>query len=260
MPGGTGVPSWCCATGSRGPRTTSPSRSRAWRRPGAVVAFDHRGHGRSTKARQGSAYSLDRLAADVIGLLGETVEGPVDLLGHSMGGQVALRVALARPDLLRSLVLMDTSVWSFVPADPEQAAMLSGFFEGYDPAQGLPDFSALAGPEDVLIEDATPESWRARKEQLSVAFDPFALKTLGEELFSPERISLRGRLGELEMPVTVIVGSEDRPLSDQAGELAAETGGELAVIEGAYHSPQLTHPDDWRRAVEAHLQRAAASR
>ena len=40
-----------------------------------------------------------------------------DLLGHSMGGAVALRLTLARPDLVRSLIMMDTNAWSFRPLD-----------------------------------------------------------------------------------------------------------------------------------------------
>ena len=62
------------------------------------------------------------------------------------------------------------------------------------------------------------------------------------------------RLPSIACPTTVIVGEHDHPLVDQAPELAAEVAdGRLTVIEGAYHSPQLTHPSEWRAAVEAHL-------
>ena len=50
------------------------------------------------------------------------------------------------------------------------------------------------------------------------------------------------------------------PFADQAPDLAAELGdGSLVLVDGAYHSPQLTHPTEWRAAVEAHLDRAAGS-
>ena len=56
--------------------------------------------------------------------------------------------------------------------------------------------------------------------------------------------SLRSRLGAITCPVTVIVGQHDEPLAGQAPALAASVGhGRLTVIEGAYHSPQLTHPE-----------------
>jgi pimeloyl-ACP methyl ester carboxylesterase len=57
------------------------------------------------------------------------------------------------------------------------------------------------------------------------------------------------------------VGEHDHPLVDQAPDLAAAVAeGRLTVIPGAYHSPQLTHADEWRAAVEAHLAWAATAR
>ncbi len=61
---------------------------------------------------------------------------------------------------------------------------------------------------------------------------------------------------EITCPVTVLVGENDHPFVDQAPELVAELPhGRLAVIDGAYHSPQLTHPGAWRAALEEHLGR-----
>ncbi len=72
--------------------------------------------------------------------------------------------------------------------------------------------------------------------------------------------SLRAELPSVACPTTVIVGEHDHPLVDQAAELASLVAdGRLSVIAGAYHSPQLTHPDDWRAAVEAHLAWAGQS-
>jgi pimeloyl-ACP methyl ester carboxylesterase len=73
-------------------------------------------------------------------------------------------------------------------------------------------------------------------------------------------VDLRDQLPSITCPVTVVVGEHDHPLVDQAPELASlVTDGRLTVIPGAYHSPQLTHPDAWRAALEEHLTVAAAS-
>ena len=221
-----------------------------------VLTVDHRGHGRSEKLRATARYSLDRLAADLIALLDSQAGGPVDLLGHSMGGAISLRVVLARPDLVRSLILMNTSAWSFVPTDPAIAELMIAFIDGFDPSGGLPDLSSIDGPETALIAAAAPAEWHAVKERMAAAFDPFALKALGAQLFNEGTASVRHRLGEITCPVTVIVGELDHPLVDQAADLAAEVpGGALTVIPGAYHSPQLTHPAEWTAAVEEHLAR-----
>ncbi len=223
-----------------------------------VVSVDHRGHGRSQKLGATERYSIDRLTADLIALLEAEVRTPVDLLGHSMGGAMSLRVTLARPDLVRSLILMDTSAWSFVPPDAGIAAMMAGFIDSFDPAGGLPDLSMWNGPEESLIAAATSAEWQSIKAQMAAAFDPFALKGLGGELFRPGTLSVRDRLTEISCPVTVIVGEHDHPFVDQAAALADEVAdGALVVIDGGYHSPQLTHPAEWVAAVSAHLARAS---
>lgn len=221
-----------------------------------VVALDLRGHGVSTKARRLDAYSLDLLAEDVATLVASWGAGPVDLLGHSMGGRVALGVVLARPDLVRSLVLMDTSAGVFGDAGSRRLAAIRDYFAQYDPAAS-PPAPSVPSPEEALVEAATPAAWRARKAELSAGVDPYAIKALGGELFD-EATSVQGRLGEIGCPTTVLVGSEDHPLVELAPALAEGIAGSaLTVIDGAYHSPQLTHPEQWRRAVEGHLARAA---
>jgi len=219
-----------------------------------VFAIDHRGHGRSQKLGAADRYSIDRLTADLIAFADAEIGTPVDLLGHSMGGSIALRFALARPDLVRSLILMDTSGWSFVPSDPAVAELMGAFIASYDPAGGLPDTSALAGPEEALINAATTSEWQAVKQEMAAAFDPHAFKALGSELFSGETQWIRDRLSEIACPVSVIVGEHDHPFVDQADVLAHEANGaRLTIVPGAYHSPQLTHSAAWAAAVEAHL-------
>jgi pimeloyl-ACP methyl ester carboxylesterase len=91
---------------------------------------------------------------------------------------------------------------------------------------------------------------------MDTAFDPYALKSLGAELFSDNSQWIKPRLGEITCPVTVIVGEHDHPFIDQAEELAAAVSdGRLTVIAGAYHQPQLTHRAEWTAAVEGHLAR-----
>jgi len=68
------------------------------------VAFDHRGHGRSDGARGALRASSD-LVDDLAAVVDSTASAPILLVGHSMGGLVALRHALARPETVAALVL-----------------------------------------------------------------------------------------------------------------------------------------------------------
>ena len=228
-----------------------------------VIAPDQRGHGLSTKTHDSAGYTIDQLGADLIGFIEQVSEGPVDLLGHSMGGRVVMGVVLARPDLVRSLILMDTSAWSFLPRDKEIREMVHGYINAFDPAGGMPASLSLGGPEDLLIEAHTPAAWRAEKDATFAGMDAYAVKGLGTELMGDaaddDDGSLRANLPSITCPTTVIAGEHDRPLVDQAPELAAEVAlGRLTVIPGAYHSPQLTHAAEWRAAVEDHLAWATA--
>jgi 3-oxoadipate enol-lactonase len=224
-----------------------------------VVLLDQRGHGNSTRTGTLEGYTIDQLVADLATLLEVVGDGPVDLLGHSMGGRVAMGLVLGRPDLVSTLVLMDTSAWSFMPPDDDIRQLVAAWIEAFDPAGGMPDGGRLGSPgaEDALIEAAVPASWLKEKDAIFAGMDPYAVKAFGMALMADVasgETSLRPDLPSITCPTTVIAGQHDHPLVDQAPELASlVANGRLAVIDGAYHSPQLTHPEDWKHAVRAHL-------
>ena len=171
---------------------------------------------------------------------------------------------LSRPDLVSSLVLMDTSAWSFVPPDEGIRAQVRAWIEAFDPARGMPASLSTGGPEDGLIEERTPPAWQEEKDAIFAGMDPYAVKALGlalmAEMADGGATSLRPELPSIACPTTVIAGEHDHPLVDQAPELAGLVAdGRLTVVPGAYHSPQLTHPDQWTAAVRAHLEWADES-
>ena len=229
-----------------------------------VVTLDQRGHGHSAKSGVLDGYTIEQLVSDLVAFMEAVGGGPVDLLGHSMGGRVALGTVLSRPDLVSSLILMDTSAWSFMPPDEALRTMVRTYITEFDPSQGMPATLSFGGPEDVLIQAAVPAEWQKEKESIFAGMDAYAVKAFGMALMADVadgETSLRADLPCITCPTTVIVGEHDHPLVDQAPDLAAEVAdGRLTVIEGAYHSPQLTHPDAWRAAVESHLDWADESR
>ena len=106
---------------------------RAWRPHRRVVTLDQRGHGSSTKTGTLEGYTIEQLADDLAAFLDAVSDGPVDLLGHSMGGRVVMTMVLARPELVRSLILMDTSAWSFQPVDEALRTMARDYIDGVRP-------------------------------------------------------------------------------------------------------------------------------
>jgi pimeloyl-ACP methyl ester carboxylesterase len=70
-----------------------------------VIAFDHRGHGQSTKLYDVAAYGVDKMALDAIALLDHLKIERADVLGYSMGGRVTGQLASAHGDRVRSAVI-----------------------------------------------------------------------------------------------------------------------------------------------------------
>ena len=101
-----------------------------------VIAYDQRGHGLSENLGELAGYSADQLSADLNALIEATCLAPVTVVGHSLGGRVALGALLARPELYRSLILSDTTAWSFRPENEVFRNLIGAVFESFDPAAG----------------------------------------------------------------------------------------------------------------------------
>ncbi|MFP6640340.1 MAG: alpha/beta hydrolase [Myxococcota bacterium] len=228
---------------------------------GRTLAPDQRGHGGSSNPGDPAGYSLGQLSADLAATLTELEANPCDLLGHSMGGMVALRYVLAHPERTSSLILMDTAAG---PLDVPDVArkMMEGVQELVRSAgmKGVMEVIRTTmesgggmGPPPVSAAgcfDTSFERVRPKLEQM----DPEAFVTLGRSLL--EEAPVVDRLGEIRCPTTVIVGEADLPFRDAAQILVDGIhGAELVVIPEASHQPQLENPKVWFEAIASHLRR-----
>ena len=208
---------------------------------GPVVTYDHRGHGHSTNTGDRATYRIEQLVDDLAAVVDTLALDRFDLLGHSMGGMVAMRYALRRPEQLRSLILMDTAAR---PA-PALAAYLK-------PAIGkVREGGASALAELAQLRPEGPD--RRKLEQM----DPVAFEVLGTAL--ADSASVLDDLRTLRIATTVIVGQDDTAFVTASHDLAgAIPGSVLEVIPGAAHSPQVENRDAWLAAVRGHLARLTA--
>ena len=223
-----------------------------------VVAWDHRGHADSTNTGDPATYTFDQLADDAAGVVEALGLDQFHLLGHSMGGIVAQRFALAHGSQIRSLVLMDTAgaAMPALPASFVESTVAQGRSEGMGTvAAKMRRFAA-----DMPVPPEAKERILDRLEEKLTKMDVEAFDSLGRAL--GEFPSMLERLGaELSVPVTILVGEHDTGLLPAAEALhAAVAGSELVVIAGAAHSPQDEQPTAWLEAVRAHLARAEATK
>lgn len=107
-----------------------------------VISVDMRNHGDSPRADTQSY-------ADMAGDLADTITGPVDLLGHSMGGKAAMVLALTRPEALRKLIIADIAPVAYTHT---QAHLI-------DAMRGI-DLSSVAtrGDADRQLQAQVPEA------------------------------------------------------------------------------------------------------
>lgn len=115
--------------------TTWPDAVQRWGSRFRILAPDLRGHGQSphfTKDQLGAV--MDVMLADVVALLETVCRGPAMLLGHSLGGRLALLVAAGRPDQVDRVVLEDPALASLEGAPAgfaeEQHRFLDAFADG----------------------------------------------------------------------------------------------------------------------------------
>jgi pimeloyl-ACP methyl ester carboxylesterase len=226
---------------------------------GRVLAPDLRGHGESTKTGDASGYTLPALAEDLLGWLDARGVARCDLLGHSMGGMLALRLALAHPARLASLVLMSTSARPLEHVERsllEKSAALAreaGMEALFQVMRARMADDPARPQADRRVEQAWGEAhyWAWRRARL-VAMDPQAYAALG--LAMREAEPLVARLGEIACPTLVLVGAEDTPFLVPSQELAAGIpGARLEVLPGAAHQPQHEAPAAFFAALRQHL-------
>lgn len=215
-----------------------------------VLVPDLPGHGTSSSTKD---YRLDALAADLSAWMEGLQLAEVRLLGWSLGGQVALRLASLIPQSLYRLLLVATTprfvvdtAWPHGLAEGQVRIMARGLQRRF--ARTLDDFFAQqfgahelnAERRQWLIQQLSP---RAVPPQPDAALA--ALETL--------RCSdLRSQLGELAVPTLVMHGAEDGIVPPGAGRYLADTlpQARFQQLARTGHAPFLSYPEEsfqlWR--------------
>lgn len=201
-----------------------------------VVLYDLRGHGKSD--RPPSGYDAATLAGDLAELVDAVpVATPLDLVGHSFGGLVALRFALHHPGLVGKLALVD------VPLPPSLLPEMARL----DASSAERLVESLPGP----IRDAFAGGGR-RARKIAGALRALTLETTLLDDLRREPDVPDAELRTLALPVLAIFGASSRCLP--AGERIARAvpGARLEVLPGGHFLP-LECPGYLADALETFL-------
>ncbi|MCQ0970780.1 alpha/beta hydrolase [Paracoccus sp. TK19116] len=216
-----------------------------------LKGFDMPSHGRSDAWTPGEGdpdfhTAVTRIAASFI-------NRPLDLIGHSMGAVVALRIAVAAPEAIRSLTLIEPVL--FAAAD--------------DPAQKAQDEAMARMLAAGQIEDATRSFIDLWGSQPYDALPPRAQAQMRDRIGLIANIAdtqcrdsaniLRpGGLEAIEAPVMLIAGAESPPVIAAIAEALAARLPDVgrATVPGAGHMVPITHPAEVAGLIGVNLDRA----
>lgn len=224
-----------------------------------VVRVDLLGHGGSEKPLHGYAIAdQGRLVKEA---LRELAVQSALIVGHSMGGAVAVSLAEQAPDVVRGLVILDEGPdntfgsqpllarLGFVPLLGELLHRLAidsmvrdgyrdAFAKEYDMADGFED-------RDQVVRDFRRMTYTSYK------------RCWDEEGAYLRAKRLDARLRDLDVPAVVLFGSEDKffRAEDCAAAFRQLPGVEVQLIQGAGHSPNVEQPDAVADLVNAAVKR-----
>ena len=217
-----------------------------------TIAVDHRGQGKSEAPPMEEDYAIPLFSEDVYALLNLLGIKSCCLIGHSMGGFIALQFALDHPEMVNALALVDTSSgeWETVPGYSELRAKLDELAQN----QGLLaafEYDAANNPARIERFKKHPEQREIAKKKVmntSVAGYVYAARSFGK--WQP----VTRRLGEIKVPCLIFLGEEDVAFYKACAILNhGIRDSRLIKVPGTGHSPHEEAPEFFNEKLEAFL-------
>ncbi|RPE40916.1 pimeloyl-ACP methyl ester carboxylesterase [Streptomyces sp. Ag109_O5-1] len=221
-----------------------------------TVAVDGRGQFESDgPADDESAYAQEELARDVLAQAAAVGDGrPVQLLGHSLGGQIARAAVLLDHAPFRSLTLMASGPAQISASQQQRVKLLRDALAVMSMAEVWDAMQAMEAPEELdegLVDglDGEPEDGADLRRRW-LGNKPAQLIATGRQLCTePDRVA---ELAAVPLPFHVLSGARDDtwpvPLLD---DMALRLGAHRTVIAGAEHSPNTERPAPTAEAIAA---------
>lgn len=224
------------------------------------IAVDLPGYGQSPPLNKRT--TIPQYVELLAELIEQVSDGPVVLVGHSMGGMISLTLALQYPLLVERMVLLNPTIYGrlsrFINFFVTPITLLERFSLGSVLVRSVE--RAVVGVTDLFMRPVSfaDHSGITRQDYERIRLDarrPGQGRVRADCFWAMRENDLSGRLRQLETPALVLWGAEDNtvPLRD-AGVVAREwPQADLRIIPNAGHWPHFETPDITRRQVAAYL-------
>jgi pimeloyl-ACP methyl ester carboxylesterase len=205
-----------------------------------VVLVDQRGHGLSTQLP--SDTSREAYVRDVVAVIDREASSPVQLVGHSMGAHTAMLAAAARPDLVRTLVLLECAEGN---GDGQEHAALGEYFRSW-PVPFTDSDAAAQFLGDGPLQRAWVEDMEYREDGLHPRFDPEVMIAAITPLVEPRWLEW----SRVQAP-TLVVYAADGMFTEEQKARFVERGNDVTRIDlaGGSHDAHLDAFEQWIEAL-----------
>lgn len=229
-------------TGSAG--TWRPFISR-WSQRYQVIAVDLLGHGQTDAPSDASRYAVEPAVQDLCALLDALHIERAHVLGYSMGGRLALSLAVMAPERVRSLILESSSPGLAAEAERAERRRSDEALAERILAEGIEVFVDYWEnlPLFHTIRKQPPETQQAIREQ-RLRSRPLGLAGSLRGMGTGAQPSWWDKLGDLRMPVQLIVGEEDKKFTAIARRMQERIRDcRVAIVSGAGHVVHVERAD-----------------
>jgi len=214
-----------------------------------VIAYDVRGHGESEAGND--HFTIDLFASDLLNLMRKLNIKKATLCGLSMGGYIALNAVINFPEYFEALILSDTSCSADTPkARNKRLEAIESIRK-----TGIENF-ADASLKNLFASG----SFKNKQEEINSVRE-MIVNTSDKSVFNTlHALAIRkatfNRLSEINIPVLILVGDEDKITSPIAAMVMHQhiRGSVLSIIGNAAHMSNMENPQEFNHRLKTFVE------